>query len=402
MSDEPIYYDQYDRLIDDDPYPIFKRLREEAPLWYNEKYDFWVLSRFEDVRQASLDTDTFSSNYGTVLELMDDDPTNHTSIINEDPPYHNQLRAVVAPFFTPAKISSFEDEVREIVVGYLAPLEGKGEFDFVQDFARWVPMDVVSALLGIPQEDRKTINTWGDQINHRDEGQVELGPVQVEAFSRSNAYFENMLMQRRAHPRDDLASLIATGSCVDEQGERPLTTDEAVAMIQIIGIAGNETAARLLASAAWLLGKYPEQRQKLRDDPKLIPKAVEELLRIDPPSPIQFRRVLADVEMHGAVIPKGSNIGLLTASANRDDRQYEDPDRFDIERTPRRHVGFGYGIHSCLGAWVARLEVRVALEEVLARFPDWQVDEANMQRVRTSTVRGFSHVPVRMMGLMEH
>ncbi len=397
MSNEPIYYDQYDRLIDDDPYPIFKRLRDEAPLWHNEKYDFWVLSRFQDVMKASRDTDTFSSNYGTVLELMDDDPANHASIINEDPPYHDQLRAVVAPFFTPANIASLEDEIRDIVVGYLEPLEGRDEFDFVQDFARWVPMDVISALLGIPQEDRKMVNTWGNQINHRDEGQIEPGPVQIEAFRRSDEYFEKMLMQRREHPRDDLASAIATGSCVDEQGERPLTADEAGAMINIIAIAGNETAARLLASAAWLLGKHPDQRQKLRDDARLIPRAVEELLRIDPPSPIQFRRVLADVEMHGTLIPKGSNIGLLTASANRDDRQYEDPDRFDIERKPKRHVGFGYGIHSCLGAWVARLEVRVALEEVLTRFPDWEVDEANIRRVRTSTVRGFSHVPVRIM-----
>ncbi len=397
MSNEPIYYDQYDRLIDDDPYPIFKRLRDEAPLWQNEKYDFWVLSRFQDVMKASRDTDTFSSNYGTVLELMDDDPANHASIINEDPPYHDQLRAVVAPFFTPANIASLEDEIRDIVVGYLEPLEGRDEFDFVQDFARWVPMDVISALLGIPQEDRKMVNTWGNQINHRDEGQIEPGPVQIEAFRRSDEYFEKMLMQRRDHPRDDLASAIATGSCVDEHGERPLTADEASAMINIIAIAGNETAARLLASAAWLLGKHPDQRQKLRDDARLIPRAVEELLRIDPPSPIQFRRVLADVEMHGTLIPKGSNIGLLTASANRDDRQYEDPDRFDIERKPKRHVGFGYGIHSCLGAWVARLEVRVALEEVLTRFPDWEVDEANIRRVRTSTVRGFSHVPVRIM-----
>ncbi len=397
MSIEPLYYDPYDYDIDDNPYEVFRRLRAEAPIWYNSKYDFWVLSRYEDVLNASLDTDTFSSAYGTVLDLMDDDPANHTSILNEDPPYHNHLRAVVAPQFLPKKIATLEEEIRKIIVHHLKSVEEKTAFDFVEDFARWVPMDVVSALLGVPAEDRKQINIWGHQIGHRDDGQVEPGPLQFEAFQKSTEYFVNMLLNRREHPQNDLASLIATGVFRDGSSERQMTTDEASAMIMIIGLAGNETVARLLASACLLLAKHPAQRQKLRDDPQLIPRAIDEILRVEPPSPVQFRRVMCDVEIHGVVVPEGSRIGLLTASANHDERQYDNAETFDIERKPQRNLGFGYGIHSCLGSSVARLEMRIALEEVLRRIPDWEVDETNAVRIRTSAVRGYSHLPVRII-----
>ncbi|MCY4200551.1 MAG: cytochrome P450 [Gammaproteobacteria bacterium] len=396
MSGEPIYYDPWDYKIDDNPYELFKRLRDEAPIWHNDRYDFWVLSRYEDLIKASLDTETYSSRWGTVLDQMSEEPSSLGTIIYEDPPYHDQLRGAVASHFSPANISKLGDEIREIVVGYLEPLEGRSEFDFVEDFCRWVPMDVISVLLGVPEEERKQINDWGNDVLHRDEGQDGPGPAQIEAMQKSSEYFTNLINLRRENPQDDLASLIATGKLKDEEGERPLTQKEAIEMAMTVGLAGNETAARLLASFCWLLAKHPEQRQMLRDDPRLIPRAIEEVLRFEPPSPVQFRRVMKDVELHGTVVPEGSKIGLLTASANRDERQYEDAEVFNIERKPARNVALGYGIHSCLGASVARLETRIAMEEVLKRIPDWDVDWDNMVRVRTSTVRGYSHVPIRI------
>lgn len=398
MTAEALYFDQYDRSIDDNPYPMMKRLRDEAPVWYNEKYNYYVLSRFDDVLAASRDWETFSSGYGTVQEMMAPDPLADAPLIWQDPPYHDHLRAVVAPWFTPAKIAELEDEFRKIIIGYLEPLEGRAEFDFVEDFGRWVPMDVISSIVGVPEgKDRRSINEWANDSLHREEGQTELGPRQLEAVANVEAYLSQLLKDRQENPQDDLATVIATAIIKEEDGERPLTDGEKLRLVRIVVNAGNETAARLLGSAGWLLAKYPEQRQMLRDDPSRITAAVEELLRLEAPSPVQFRRVMKDVEIHGVQIPKGSDICLLTSSAGRDERQYDNPDVLDINRKARRHVTFGYGVHSCLGNNVARLEVRVALEEVLKRIPDWEVDEAGMKRVRTSTVRGFSHVPVRII-----
>ena len=394
MSGEPIYFDQYDYQIDDNPYPVMRRMRDEAPVWYNEKHDYWAISRFEDVLKASLDTGAFSSAYKTVLEHMTEEPSHSTMILDNDPPYHTLMRKLVAPYFSPARVSPMEDRIRAIVISYLEPLEGRDAFDFVQDFARWIPMDVVSELLGIPAEDRRQINLWADEMLHRDDGQVEDGPLQLAAIDGLMTYFGGLMASRRREPQDDLSSAIANGTIVENGIERRLTDQECAEFLMLIGGAGNETVARLLASAGWLLGKHPEQRRKLCENSKLTPRAVEELLRFETPSPVQFRRVVKDVELHGVRIPAGSNLCLMTSSAGRDDRQYESPDNFNIERAPRRHLTFGYGVHTCLGVSVARLEARVTLEEVLKRFPDWTVDESRMQRVRTSTVRGFSHVPV--------
>jgi cytochrome P450 len=392
---EPLYYDQYDYTIDDNPFPVFKRLRDEAPAWFNEKYGFWVLSRYEDVIKASRDTSTFSSAHGTVLEIMTDEPSQTSWILNNDPPFHGQMRSVVAARFTPSKIAQMESDIRKIVIGYLQPLEGKDTFDFVQDFGRWIPMEVVSTILGVKPEDRKAINQWADDMLHRDEGETGEPPLAIEARNNLFGYFAQALQERRQSPSDDLMTVIANGQITESDGsQRALSDREAIEFIVLIAAAGNETVARLLGSAAWLLAKHPDQRQKLRDNPGLIPRAAEEMLRVEPPTPIQFRRVKKDVELHGAVIPAGSNVCLLTASAGRDERQYPNPDSFDIEREAFRHVSFGHGIHLCLGAAVARMEIRIALEEVLHRIPDWDIDEQGLQRVRTSTVRGFSHVPV--------
>ena len=397
MQAQELYYDQYSYDIDDNPYGIFKRLRDEAPVWYNEKYNYWVLSRYDDVLKASMDWQTFSSAWGTVLEMMTDGPAQSTLMINNDPPYHDQLRKVVAPRFTPNFIATMENDIREIVVGYVGPLQERASFDFVQDFGRWIPMDVISSLLGIPVEDRRNINQWADDMLHREEGEEGATERGMEAVTNIHQYLQSILADRKAHPRDDFLTELAHAELTQDDGtKRPFSDQESWEFMLLLAAAGNETVARLLSNAGVLLARHPDQRQKLRDYPSLIPRAIEELLRYEPPSPIQFRRVVRDVEIHGVTIKAGENVALLTAAATRDDRHWDDPETFDIERAPKRHVTFGWGPHTCLGASLARLESRIALEEVLSRIGDWEVDEDRLVRVRTSTVRGYSHVPVRV------
>lgn len=388
-----LYYDQYDYRIDDAPYPSLKQIRHEAPVWYNKKYDFWLLTRFDDVLNASKDPLTYSSAWGTVLELMPPNPGESSAIINNDPPYHSQMRRLVASHFSPRQVAQLEPQVRAVVTGYLEPLQGRASFDFVQDFCRWIPMEVVSTLLGVPEQDRRQINTWGDEILHREEGvHQETEPTKAAREGLSN-YFAEAMQKSRNKPSNDLISFIANGEIRTADGQsRHLNDKEATEYILLIATAGNETVARLLANACCYLSWFPAQRQKLRDDRSLIPLAVEELLRFDPPSPIQFRRTLKKVELHGMTIPCGSNVGLSTASAARDERRYSNPDVLDIERN-ERHLSLGDGVHTCLGAHVARLEIRVAIEEFLTRFPDWTVDKSGLKRVRTSTVRGYCNVP---------
>lgn len=395
MQEQALYYDQYSYDIDDNPYAIWKRLRDEAPVWRNEKYNYWVLSRYDDVLRASMDWETFSSGWGTVLEMMSEEPGQTTMMINNDPPYHDQLRKVVAPRFTPGNVVKMEKEIRDIVVGYLQPLEGRDSFDFVQDFGRWIPMDVISTLLGIPVEMRRKVNQWGDEMLHREEGQDLINETSLNAVTNLMAYLKQVFDDRKANPCGDFLSELAHAELELEDGsKREFSERESQEFMVLLAAAGNETVARLLSNAGVLLARYPQQRQKMRDDPTLIPRAIEEMLRLEPPSPIQFRKLMKDVEMHGVTMKAGDNVALLTAAATRDDRHWDDPETFNIERAPKRHVTFGYGPHTCLGASLARLESKIALEEVMKRIGDWDVLEDQLKRTRTSTVRGYSHVPV--------
>jgi len=393
-----LYYDQYRYDIDDNPHEIWKRMRDEAPVWRNEKYNYWALSRFEDVRKASQDWQTFSSAYGTVLEMMSEEPGTSALMINNDPPYHTQLRNVVARQFLPGNIAKFERELRSIVVGHIEPIEGRAEFDFVQDFARWIPMDGISMLLGIPEEDRRAINQWADDSLFRAEDDETTTERGLAAMAEVHKYFRKILADRKANPRGDFLTTIANGQIdLPDGSKRPMSERESFEFMILLSLAGNETVARLLSNAGVLLARHPDQRQKLRDNPGLIPRAVEELLRFEPPSPIQFRRLTRDIVMHGVQMKEGDNVALLTASATRDERHWDNPQVFDVEREQHLHVTFGFGVHSCIGANLARLESRIALEEVLARIGDWTVDESRLVRTRTSTVRGYSHVPVKVV-----
>ena len=390
-----LYYDPYDRAIGADPHPVWRRMRDEAPLYRNERFDFFALSRFQDVLDASVDTETYSSARGTLLEMMGKELPIRPMIFM-DPPEHDRLRALVSRAFTPRHIAELEPSIRAIVRGYLDRQLGGSGFDFVADFGAKVPMMVIASMLGVPQEDREQIREWTDQMLHREPGELDPGPRIGPILGQLAGCFMRYLNERRARPADDMMTELLRAEIEDEAGAtRRLSDPELLAFIMLISGAGNETVARLLGFAGATLAAFPGEREKLVARPELIPNAIEELLRYEAPSPVQGRTVMRDVEWHGVAVPAGSVILLLTGSAGRDERQYADPDRFDVERSIGRHVAFGYGAHFCLGASLARLEARVALEEVLARFPRWDVDWSGAERVTTSTVRGFAKLPIR-------
>jgi cytochrome P450 len=392
---DSIYYDPYDYEIDANPHPVWRRMRDEAPLYRNERFDFWALSRFADVLAASIDHATYSSARGTVLEMIGKEHPIPIMIFM-DPPQHDVLRALVSRAFSPRRIADLEPAIRDVVTDYLDPVVGSGGFDFVADFGAKVPMMVISAMLGVPQADREQIREWTDAMLHHEPGETDpterILPIQAKLFE----YFSRYVEDRRKTPLDDMMTDLLHAEVEEPAGKRRLTDTEVTAFISLLSAAGNETVARLLGWAGATLARFPDQRAVLVERPEIIPSAVEELLRYEAPSPVQARSVTRDVTWHGESVPEGAVILLLTGSAGRDDRQYPDPDRFDVERDVSRHVSFGYGVHFCVGASLARLEARVALEETLRRFPTWEVDWDRAEQVHTSTVRGYAKLPVRV------
>jgi cytochrome P450 len=285
--------------------------------------------------------------------------------------------------------------VRELCAELLDPQVGGDGFDFLDDFAAKVPAMVIGALLGVPKEDQDQLRIWGDWLmRYEPDG---LSTEKADAVGNLTSYLTDMIRDRQASPRDDMTSdLLTTEITLDDGTARRLTRSEVHSFITLLQLAGSETTARLLGWAAVLLARHPDQRAKLLTDPGLIPNAVEELLRYEAPSPIQARYVTGDVAWHGSVVPAGSKLAMLTGSAGRDERKFPDPDRFDVERHFDRHVTFGYGIHFCLGASLARLEGNLVLDETLRRFPSWSVDESAVELVQTSTVRGPIKVPISL------
>jgi cytochrome P450 len=394
-SEAHLRYDPYDADIDVDPYPIFKRLRDEAPLYRNDEFDFFAVSRFADVEACSVNWRTFRSGRGTVLEMIRFDlDIPRGMFIFEDPPVHDLHRGLLSRMFTPRRVAALEERVREYCALTLDPHVGTDGFDFVRDLGADMPMRMISELLGIPESDQEAVR------DHIDQGMQLEGSGVPDASSMSAGLadhdrFREYISYRRTHPSDDLMSDLVELTFVDERGvERHLDEEEILNYAGLLAAAGNETTTKLIGWTGYLLGQHPAQRRLLVDDRSLVPAAIEEILRFEAPSPVQARFVAADVELHGKVVPEGSVMLLLTAAANRDDRKFEHPDRFDVRRTIDHHVTFGYGLHFCMGAALARLEGRVALEEVLARFPNWDVDEAAVERVHTSTVRGWHRLPV--------
>lgn len=389
-----LYYDPYDFNIDADPYPVWRRMREEAPLYYNEKFDFYALSRFDDVDRALLDWETYSSAKGSVLELIKADfeiPSG--MMIFNDPPEHHRHRTLLSRVFTPRRVNELEPKAREFCARSLDPLVGSGRFDFIRDLGAQMPMQMIGMLLGIPEADQEAIRERIDESLRIEEG--ETGSVNQGQMHNQNQMFGDYIDWRAEHPSDDVMTQLLNAEFEDETGTtRKLTRDEVLTHVGMLAAAGNETTTRLIGWTGKVLAEHPDQRRQIVADRSLVPNAVEELLRFEAPSPVQSRLVVRDVEHHGRTVPEGSVIALLNGSANRDDRRFPNGDTFDIQRDVGRHLSFGYGVHLCLGAALARLEGRVALDEVLKRFPDWEVDYENAVQARTSTVRGWERLPV--------
>jgi cytochrome P450 len=390
-----LWWDPFDTEIDRDPYEIWRRLRDEAPLYRNDHYDFWALSRFADVEVAHRDPVTFCSGHGTVLELMRAEPFDTGQMIFVDPPEHTRLRALASRAFTPRRVSQLEQHIRDLCGELLEPHRETGTFDFVQDFGALLPARVIAALLGVPPEEREDVRHHIDQTFHIEPGVGMINDVSLAAQIWLHEYLADQIQQRRREPVDDMLTDLAHSEITEDDGEvRRLTDQQAADFANLLVSAGTETVARLLGFAAVVLATHPDQRAELAADATLLPNAVEELLRFEAPSPVQGRWTTRDVELHDEVVPAGSKVLLLTGAADRDERKFPDPDRFDIHRRIDHHVAFGYGIHFCLGAALARMEGRIALEETLARFPEWSVDHSRIVRLHTSTVRGYSSVPV--------
>jgi len=391
------YWDPFDLEIDTDPHPAWKRLRDEAPTYKNDRYDFWALSRFEDVQSAHRDPRTFISGRGTVLELMGGDLSRTGQMIFLDPPEHDRLRLLVSRAFTQRRVTGLEGRIREVCAELLEPWVGAAAFDFVQDFGARLPSIVISDLLGVPGADREAVRRLIDTVFHIEPGVGMVNDISLGAQIELHAYLLDQLAERRRSPRDDMLTGLVHARIVDDEGvTRTLADNEAADFANLLVSAGTETVARLLGWAAVVLADHPGQRAELVADPRLVPGAVEELLRYEAPSPVQGRWTTRDVDLHGRTIPADSKVLLLTGSAGRDERVYPEADRFDIHRRFDQHLSFGYGVHFCLGAALARLEGRVALEETLRRFPGWEVDHARAVRLHTSTVRGYKDVPIRL------
>jgi len=398
---DSVEFDPFSQEFFDGAYDTYRRLRDEAPVYYNAKWDFWALSRYDDVAPATKDHETYSSAKGATLDMVkahDDAIPVPKVIISMDPPEHQKMRKLVSNVFTPRAITLMESMVREKVYERIEELD-PSSFDVVADFSAVFPNDVITTMLGVPKEDRHQIRLWVDMLLERHPGEIAVPATGFEASMNTGIYYYNLIQKRRAEPQDDMISrLIETEIERDGQVEK-LTDVDIAGFATLLGGAGAETVTKLIGNAIVAFADFPDEWQKLRDDRSKIPAAVEELLRYEPPSQYQVRTATCDVTLHGNTIPAGSAVLLVTGSATRDERMFPDPDRLDIDR--ERKMGFnlalGYGIHSCLGAALARMEGRIALEALLDLIPEYEVDRDGLRRVAMSNVCGWSNVPVRKL-----
>jgi cytochrome P450 len=393
-----ITYDPYDFEIDDDPYPVWRRLREEAPLYHNDRYDFYALSRFDDVEHGLTDWRTYSSAKGMLLEIIKaviehgiELPPGNT--LFEDPPIHDVHRRILSRVFTPRRMLAIEPKVRDFCAQALDPLVGSDGFDFIADLGAQMPMRTIGMLLGIPESDQVAIREAIDASLALDEDGQPAAPIDAVAYAEG--LFGEYIDWRAKNPSDDLMTQMLQAEFEDEHGvTRRLTRTEVVVYVSNIASAGNETTTRLIGWTGKVLADHPDQLREVAAQRDLVPQVIEEVLRYEPPSPVQARYVTRDVEWYDQTVPEGSVMLMLNGAANRDDRKFEHGDTFDIHRRIENHLSFGFGLHFCLGAALARMEGRVALDEVLKRWSHWEVDDDNAIRARTSTVRGWTRLPV--------
>jgi cytochrome P450 len=382
----------YDRTFADNPYPIYKRLRDEAPAYHNESLNFWAISRFADVLNAHKDFNTFSSAGGVTIEGKD---AGSAALICKDPPEHRWHKALMTRIFTPQRMAALEPFIRNLVNSMLDKASGKDEFDFVQEFAVLLPLEVISELIGIPKEYRHDIHNFANKMLDRDKD-ADMAEIAASGVAANELYLK-MVQERRANLGEDPISYLIQADVENgEGGTRHLTDSEMMTRFLELAVAGHETVSKAIPNGAMAFQLFPDQRKRLVEDPSLLPTTIDEVLRFDPPSQLQGRTTTCDVTLHGITIPKGSKTMLLTGAATRDERKYEKPDLFDISRRPAEAIYFGFGIHHCLGVHLARLELRIAFEELFRRFPDFEVDSARATRPILSNVRGVKTLPARL------
>ena len=391
--DTGVSFDPYDVHINADPYPTYARLREEAPIYYNEPYDFWALSRHEDVQKALTNWQVFSSSRGDLLDILRADFELPKGVVMwEDPPLHTTHRGLMSRVFTPKRMAQLEDQVRAYCIRCLDPLVGSHGFDIITELGSMLPMRVIGMLLGIPEQDQVAVRNKTDRDLRTRPGEPM---VIVESEVVTGEMFAEYIEWRSKHPSDDLMTMLLNAEFEDETGEtRTLTRQEVLTYTSVLAGAGNETTGRLIGWLAKVLADHPDQRRLVVEDRSLVQNVIEETLRFEPTGHASARYVTEDVEYYGTTLPAGSAVLLLMASGNRDPRRFEDPDTYDVLRKDVQHLTFGYGLHFCLGTHLARLEGRVALDELLNRWPEWDVDYSGMKLASTSTVRGWERLPI--------
>lgn len=390
-SPSDVYYDPFDPVIDADPYPVYRRLRAEEPLYHNEPHDFYAVSRFDDVERVLLDHRTFISGRGAILDFIRADIEMPPSMfIFQDPPAHTRYRKVLHGVFTPRRVAELEDKVREFCASSLDAVVGTGRLDFMADLGAQVPMRTIGMLLGIPVSAQEAHRQETDRSLRAEPGE-HLTPQ--EGFADGSSYAE-YIDWRAENPSDDLMTDLLNAELEEEDGSfRRLTRDEVLTYTTLLSSAGAETTGHLISWSGKTLAEHPDQRRELVEDPSLIPKAIEEVLRLESPAQQFARYVSTDVEFHGQTVPEGSVMLYLIGAANHDDSRFPEGDRFDIHRENVKHLSFGIGAHYCMGSALARLEGRIALEEILKRFPDWEIDVDNARMASSPALRGWDSLP---------
>jgi len=394
----PVEFDPFSDAFFANPYETYRWMRDEAPVYHSERWDFYALSRYDDVVAAHRDWETFSSAYGVTLDALSLRHRFDTNMmIIMDPPEHDRLRKLVRQVFTRRAIADLEPLVTQVITGFMDELAGKDSFDIVADFAALFPVEVISSMLGIPDGERQQIRLWTDEFLHREQNDPNITESGLVASLAMHEYLLNLAREKRRSPDDLIISRLVSATTENDDGaEQRLSDDDIAAFVVLLAAAGSETVTKLIGNGVLAVHRNPAQWELILADPARIPGAVEEMLRLEPPSQYQGRLTTRDITLHGVTIPAGSPTLLITGAATRDPRAYDRPDDFDITRGGSTTVVFGYGVHSCLGTWLANLEGRVAFEQIRARWPRFDVDLAGLRRVTMSNVAGYSHVPVRI------
>jgi cytochrome P450 len=393
-----VYYDMYDRDIYASPYETYRRLRNEAPLYYNEKYNFYAVSRFADLSRVLTDRETFISSKGGVFNILSagiDIPPG--LFIFEDPPLHTMHRSLVARLFTPKAVATLEPQIRDLCSDITESLVGRERFDFMRDFALRLPVQVIGMLVGVPKADQMSLlETFQKNLHERS---ADPEAAQLDGILEAAQWFNDYLDWREKNPADDVMTQLLNLEFEDETGAtRKLRRDETVTYLTLITSAGSDTTATAIGWAGKLLSDHPDQRRELTRNPALIPNAVEEVLRCEPPTYHFCRWVANDAEFHGGTVPAESILVVVPPAANRDESRWEDSDRFDIHRQPSQIFTFSFGPHFCLGANLARIEARIALETILPRIPDWTADLDHAELTLGIDTRGWDTLPVDIPG----